>query len=116
MLKRRGFLLGVMAAPAIVRSASLMPLYVPPSIILYADGVHDDTRALQAWVDGDKRVIWADRREVGSRIFGQRFLIGAGGTPLYIRGNQYKVLDGCEFLTQSHDGWAFIHSAAAGRG
>ena len=56
-LSRRGFLgamLAVAAAPAIVKASSLMPIYVPkPAILtLWGDGVHDDTLALQALIDG----------------------------------------------------------------
>lgn len=46
---RRSFL-GILAAPAVVSAASLMPLYVPRTHILWADGVHDDTEALRVWL------------------------------------------------------------------
>jgi len=56
-MNRRGFLqlcLAAAAAPAIVRMESLMKLYVPqlPPIMLWGDGVTDDTVALQTWLDG----------------------------------------------------------------
>lgn len=71
MTTRRGFLgalLAAAAAPALVRASSLMPIYVPPApkiltpadfgavgdplLTLWADGVHDDTAALQALIGG----------------------------------------------------------------
>lgn len=63
----------LMAAPAIVRSESLMVL-PRRKLYLWGDGIHDDTEALQAFVDG-KRVInlnkdvfmaWGDTLEGGS--------------------------------------------------
>lgn len=52
-LKRRGLLLGLgalFAAPAIAKAANLMPVSVP-SLKLWGDGIHDDTEALQDFVD-----------------------------------------------------------------
>jgi hypothetical protein len=54
---RRGFLsimLAAAAAPAIVRSDSLMRSYMPRPILptLWGDGMHDDAAALQALFDG----------------------------------------------------------------
>lgn len=53
MIARRTFLAALFAGPAIVRAESLMRLYVPP-LILYGDGLIDDTEALQAWTNGGK--------------------------------------------------------------
>ena len=60
MTTRRGFLGALLAAamaPAIVKSSSLMPIYVPKIIlpqglVLWGDGMHDDTVALQALISG----------------------------------------------------------------
>ena len=55
-MNRRGFLgamLAAAASPAIVRASSLMPIYTPP-LVLWGDGIHDDTAALQALMDGKK--------------------------------------------------------------
>ena len=87
-----------------------MPLYVPPSIILYADGIHDDTCALQSWVDGDRRVIWQDRRPVGDVITHHRFRIGGDGVPLYIRGGARKTIMYCQFNTGAPMSGAFGHA------
>jgi hypothetical protein len=73
-MKRRSFLAGLLAAPAIVRASSLMPLYVP-SLVLYGDGIHDDTLALSAALTGE-RVRWADGRPVvGALVSGGAFLL-----------------------------------------
>ncbi len=53
---RRGFLgalLAASAAPAIVKAESLMKIWVPPRLTLWGDGLHDDTAALQALLDGN---------------------------------------------------------------
>ena len=48
-INRRGFLRGLVAAPAIVAVANIMPvsarLFMPPK--LWGDGIRDDTAALQ---------------------------------------------------------------------
>lgn len=59
-LSRRGFLGGILAlgaAPAIIKAESLMKLYVPPKLILWGDGIHDDTRALQAAINGEEVIV-----------------------------------------------------------
>lgn len=90
MTTRRGFLGAILAAgvaPAFAGSGVLMPvkkLWVPPvlgmdwaiddemqsSMILWGDGIHDDTRAMQAFLDG-KPVVRADN---GQRL--SRYLTG----------------------------------------
>lgn len=54
-LSRRSFLRGALAAPAVVAAASLMPVRAIERLLiprLWGDGVHDDTAALQAVLDG----------------------------------------------------------------
>ena len=55
-MDRRTFLKGMIAAavaPAIVRADWIMPVRsVTPHYILWGDGVHDDTMAFQAFVNG----------------------------------------------------------------
>lgn len=55
-INRRRFLGGLLliaAAPMVVKAASLMPARaIVPT--LWGDGIHDDTRALQALVDGER--------------------------------------------------------------
>lgn len=58
MTTRRSFLRGLFAAPAIVAASSLMPintrLLLPVAPRLWGDGIHDDTAALQWFVDHPK--------------------------------------------------------------
>lgn len=79
-MNRRGFLSSIIAlsaAPAIVRADSLMRIVdretflIRPyhsegfnnDFIFYGDGFHDDTQAIQGWVNG-KRVYYPDGRAV----------------------------------------------------
>ena len=58
--------------------------------VLWGDGEHDDTAALNAWFRGDK-VVWADTREpVGAEIADRTFLLSStvyvsGGTGLQLK-------------------------------
>jgi hypothetical protein len=57
-MNRRGFLGGILAAgmaPMVASAGVLMPVR-PAAIILYGDGIHNDTLALQALFDGNKYV------------------------------------------------------------
>lgn len=57
-MNRRGFLSAVLSAavsPSIVKATSLMKIYVPrdaKKLVLYGDGIHDDSDAFQAFMDG----------------------------------------------------------------
>lgn|SRR3990167_8894628 len=60
-MTRRGFLgamLAACAAPAIIRADNIMRVFVPPErgIILWGDGLRDDTGALEAFFEGRKVV------------------------------------------------------------
>jgi hypothetical protein len=52
ILTRRNLLRGLVAAPAIIAIDRLMPVKAWALPILYGDGIHDDTDALQAFMDG----------------------------------------------------------------
>lgn len=55
MMQRRSFLGAVLAglvAPAIARTDSLMKLAPLRGMVLWGDGVHDDTKSIQALVGG----------------------------------------------------------------
>lgn len=61
-MKRRSFLIGLgalVAAPAIVRATSIMPVRVVPLYIpeIYGDGLRDDTAGLQALLNGEPYVV-----------------------------------------------------------
>src|SRR5258706_15144126 len=88
MIHRRGLLLGALAAfaaPAIVRADSLMKLYVPRRLILWGDGVADDTEALQALINGEEVLTSfggiASHRTIpfGAYLTGSPLVISEGG-------------------------------------
>jgi hypothetical protein len=105
-LSRRGFLgamLAAAAAPAIVKSDSLMRIVVPRPVLLtlWGDGVHDDAQAIQALVNGQS--VMFGGHEFGPRPDGSIYLpsgmfaMGAAavigsGTKLRGNGSQLKAL------------------------
>lgn len=100
-MNRRGFMGSILAlglAPAIVRASSLMPVIarIPDSLILYGDGIHDDTKAMQAFLDG-QRVLNADGTVRGSGIRSETFLLSG---PLLIRDSP-----GCRSVCDSVFRW-----------
>lgn len=81
-MNRRGFLKSILAAgvaPAFVGSSVLMPvrkLWTPEqSLMLWGDGIRDDTLALQAWLDGKSVVHAFSGRQVGRVLFGGSYLV-----------------------------------------
>lgn len=105
-LSRRGFLgamLAAAAAPAIVKSDSLMRIVVPRSMLLtlWGDGVHDDAQAIQALVNGQS--VMFGGREFGPSPDGSiyfpsgTFAMGAAaviksGAKLFGNGSTLKAL------------------------
>jgi hypothetical protein len=105
-LSRRGFLgaiLAAAAAPAIVKSDSLMRIVVPRPVLLtlWGDGVRDDAQALQALIDGQSVVFGG--REFGPRPDGSIYLpagtfamgaaaIVGSGSKLFGNGSTLKAL------------------------
>lgn len=105
-LSRRGFLVAMLAAaaaPAIVKSDSLMRIVVPRPLLLtlWGDGVHDDAQAIQALVSGQSVVFGG--REFGPRPDGSIYLpsgtfaVGAAavigsGAKLFGNGTTLKAL------------------------
>jgi hypothetical protein len=79
MTTRRGFLgamLAAAAAPAFVKVGVLMPvrqITVPP-LVLWGDGIHDDTAALQAAMNG-KRVLMANGTPYTGLLAGGAYLL-----------------------------------------
>lgn len=64
-LRGMGGILAAGVAPAFIGADVLMPvkkILLPPTTILWGDGVHDDAPALQAFINGE-RVLRADGRE-----------------------------------------------------
>jgi len=63
---------------------------VPVDIVLWGDGRHDDSAALNAWFAGSA-AIWADSGgPVGKAIAGHSFRLSA---PVYVRGGTGRRLD-----------------------
>lgn len=102
-MTRRGFLAACIAtatAPAIVKASSLMQIQ-PQGLILWGDGIHDDTRAVQALMDGRLTVWTPTGLLVKDRVADQTFRITKA---LTIGVNRRKALlpfHGCHFMT--HD-------------
>lgn len=108
-MKRRQF---IQTIPAIF---ALSACFVGPQPhILYADGVHDDTEALQAWARKEP-VVWADGTPVGDHITKKKFFINpedhlfkVGNVDGYIRDEKSTITD-CIFCCSPDmyvgDGW-----------
>jgi hypothetical protein len=76
-MDRRGFLSSILAlgmAPAIVRAESIMRIVVPQRVILWGDGIHDDTAALQAFFDGGL-VVTPEGIAVGNHLRGGLYVV-----------------------------------------
>lgn len=101
---RRGFLgllLAAAASPAIVRAESLMKLAVPPRLVLWGDGIHDDAAALQALIDG-KDVVRRDGSTFIRSEHGGIFLAHgcyALGSPIVLDANVPNALEHCWFTS-----------------
>jgi hypothetical protein len=67
-MNRRQVIKGLLAAPVL----SALPTFRFGEIILYGDGLHDDTEALQAWINME-RVYWTDGKLVGQKIYSKVF-------------------------------------------
>lgn len=102
-LSRRGFLgamLAAAAAPAIVKSDSLMRIVVPKPLLLtlWGDGLHDDAQAIQALING-KSVTFEGREfglhpggavhlPIGTFALGSALVMGDGSM---LRGNGARL-------------------------
>jgi hypothetical protein len=86
-------LIGALALPA---SLAAEPQHcVPPAIILWGDGRHDDSVALNAWFRGAD-AIWAENgAPVGAIITGHSFRLSA---PVFVRGGTGRRLDAFRLL------------------
>lgn len=72
-MQRRSFLksVGTMLGVAVIAPQMA---FSTPRHILYADGIHDDSEVLQAWVDGEE-VYYPNGQRVSSEISHKRFRI-----------------------------------------
>lgn len=68
---------------------------VPADIVLWGDGRHDDTKALNGWLHGGN-AIWAESGEpVGASIAGHSFRLSAA---VYVSGGTGRRLDDFRML------------------
>jgi hypothetical protein len=88
-MNRRQFLPGFTALAVI----PFMPRWIlrERRLILHADGVHDDSEALQAWIDG-KDIYYADGTRVGTIISGKTLLIKQS---IFMRSKEYRLITQC---------------------
>ena len=86
MLGRRSFL----KRSVVGLATAALPVLAVPALVIYADGVTDDSAALQAWIDGDDGVVYADGQRVGDSIDGRRFAIGS--TLIVKRGLKFRAI------------------------
>lgn len=95
-LTRRG-LLGILAAgfaPAAIGSGVLMPIRYERPFVLWGDGIHDDTKAFQAWADG-ARVLHPSGAVMSSLLSGSTVRIS--GT-IDMRNSSGRVVRGNSFI------------------
>lgn len=100
------------AAIALALLAGLMPAPAAPHgncrpapLVLWGDGRHDDTQALNAWLRGDT-VVWADSgRTVGATIAGHAFRLSAA---IYVRSGTGRTLRHFRLV------WPWTHEEVTG--
>ncbi|MGH7037466.1 MAG: hypothetical protein ACREE4_23705 [Stellaceae bacterium] len=100
------------AAFALVLFAGLAPAIAAPHsacrqtpLVLWGDGQHDDTAALNAWLSGDT-VIWAESgKPVGATIAGHTFRLSAA---IYVPSGTGRT------LTRFRLVWPWTHEEVSG--
>jgi hypothetical protein len=92
----------------IIAASGILAIFAPASafaaepqhcvraeIVLWGDGRHDDTQALNAWLRGED-AIWADSgAPVGASIAGRSFRLSAA---VYVRAGTGRTLDNFQML------------------
>jgi hypothetical protein len=91
MLLRSFIVALVCEAAAAAASAAALPQHcVRPAIVLWGDGRHDDTKALQAWLRGED-ALWGDSgAPVGAAIRARDFRLSAA---IYVDGGTGRTLE-----------------------
>ncbi len=95
-------ILGAALAPAFVKATNLMPVRSMPSgLVVWGDGVIDDTAALQAYINGE-RVTFAKQLRRMAR----------GGLLIEFPHGKYRITDTLQFgnadNTRLDGGWALF--------
>jgi len=82
-------------AAAVARPAAAAPQHcVHPAVVLWGDGRHDDTKALQAWLDGSN-ALWGDSgAPVGATIEWHAFRLSG---PVYVAAGSGRTLENFRF-------------------
>ena len=68
---------------------------MPAEIVLWGDGRHDDTRALNAWLRGQPAIWGEDGQPVGAAIAGRRFRLSSA---IYVPGGTGRSLEDFRLL------------------
>jgi hypothetical protein len=84
----------LVAAPVAAHAAAQQHC-VRADIVLWGDGRHDDSAALNAWFGGDAAIWAASGEPVGESIAGHSFRLSA---PLYVRGGTGRRLEDFRML------------------
>ena len=83
-----------MVAASAAGAAEPPPHCVHPEVILWGDGRHDDTQALNAWLQGADAVWAATGETVGATIANHGFRLSAA---IYVTGGTQRVLQNFRF-------------------
>jgi hypothetical protein len=98
-------LAGLMPAPAQLHSSRPPSPCRPAPLILWGDGRHDDTAALNAWFRG-KKVVWAESgKAVGPVITGRSFKLSAA---IFVPSGTDRTITRFRFV------WPWTHEQVAG--
>lgn len=88
-MTRRGFLLRLSGGVALAALSPVARFFAPSVPVLWGDGKHDDTVALNAWAAG-RPVRRPDGSDVGKVLHGGRFLVS---DTIYFT----RTDEGCQF-------------------
>lgn len=109
-MNRRSFLRGLIAAPAIVAAGSLMPIrsierFLLPT--LWGDGVHDDSAAIQALIDGkpyikNGLVVGSSLLNGGHYLLNKTIILGASYTAMITNCSFESAADYCFVMPVSN--------------
>jgi len=109
---RRRFLLGagvLFAAPALVKVSSLMPISVPRPPKLWGDGIHDDTKALQWFIDNNKNGIIVIPEGLIYRVTNTLRVALTGSETFIVRNSTFIYDDGKHVLNIERAGYFEIN-------